>query len=301
MRRWLALNFACLLLAGWVVQAAQAVSPETVEIAAGDLTLLLGNEYDHGAGRDGYIGIWRLTSVEEPTNVFVPQYAGWIHRRNRATVEASSATVATIRHLESEGQPASWQTFEVIAPYYFDCTYGVTADGTSVLFNGTSYINGASNRAVYFLDHQMQWSRHFDSVHGTAASLLPTGVAVPDVKKVKNSRYPSGAAHFRDSFSETRYHEDYPVFYGRFRDMVLVHMFPPGCRVIPYMSPSGGGFQPDGKRRNPAWDWRILIVDGVAPGEEITFTMRAIYKRYVSEAEIFAEYQEWAKELQELR
>jgi hypothetical protein len=116
---------------------------------------------------------------------------------------------------------------------------------------------------------------------------------VPKVEKVSNSRYPSGAAHFRDSFSDLRYHPDFALFYGRYREMVLVHMFPPGCQVIPYTSPSGGGFQPDGKQRNPAWDWRVVIHEGVEPGQEVTFTMRAIYKRYISEEDVLAEYRKW--------
>jgi hypothetical protein len=63
---------------------------QTAELRAGEIALVLGNEYDHGAGRAGYIGIWSLTSVHEPTNVFVPHYAGWISRRHRATVSRAA-------------------------------------------------------------------------------------------------------------------------------------------------------------------------------------------------------------------
>lgn len=300
-RRIGSLLIFALLLSGWLVQAEEPVRPNAVEIKAGELTVLLGNEYDHGAARNGYIGIWRLTSVHEPTNIFVPQYAGWIHRRSGAAVTAVSPTVATIQHLGPGNRLSSQQTFEVIAPYYFDCTYSVQSDGQPILFNGTSYINGAKDPGIYFLDHEMRWQRHYDPVHGTAASLLPSGMPVPEVKTVDHSRYPSGAAHFRDSFSKLRYHPDYALFYGRFRDMVLVHMFPPGCQVIPYMSPSGGGFQPDGKRRNPAWDWRIQINEVLPPGSEVSFTMRAVYKKYVSDADILAEYRRWAESLREER
>jgi hypothetical protein len=142
----------------------------------------------------------------------------------------------------------------------------------------------------------MQWVRHYDPEHGTAASLLPEGMPTPEVKKVSDSPYPSGAAHFRDSFSKMRYHPEYALFYGRFRDMVLVHMFPPRSQVIPYTSPRGGGFQPDGKTRNPAWDWRVYIDKGVEPGQEITFPMRAIYKRFVSNEDILEEYRKWTEE-----
>jgi hypothetical protein len=268
--------------------------PQIAEIRAGELTLLIGNEYDHGAAREGYIGIWRLTSIHEPTNIFVPQYAGWIHRRNRATVKAVSADEAIIQHLGADRTPNTKQIFRVIAPYYFDCTYSVEADGEPVMFNGTSYINGSTDPGIYFLDPEMRWQRHYDSVHGSAASLLADGVPVPKVVQVSDSSYPSGAAHFRDSFSESRYHRDYALFYGRFRDMVLVHMFPPASEVIPYMSPRGGGVQPDGKRKNPAWDWRILITKGVDRGNEVQFTMRTVFKKFVDNAEILQLYRKWA-------
>jgi hypothetical protein len=75
--------------------------------------------------------------------------------------------------------------------------------------------------------------------------------------------------------------------------MVLVHMFPPRSGVIPYISPSGGGRQPDG-RKNPAWDWRGYFA-AEKDGEGIAhMTMRAIYKKFDSDEDIVAEYRKWA-------
>jgi hypothetical protein len=77
----------------------QPAKPQTVELHAGELTLVLGNEADHGAERTGYIGIWSLTSVHEATNVFVPRYAGWIQSRGRAAdiLDEYRRWVGTIR------------------------------------------------------------------------------------------------------------------------------------------------------------------------------------------------------------
>jgi hypothetical protein len=270
--------FISLLFLTCAAAAAQGpVKPQTVELRAGELTLLLGNEYDHGANRTGYIGIWRLTSIHEPTNVFVPQYAGWIHRRGRATVTRLSETEAVIQHLESDGRPSTKQTFRVIPPYYFDCTFSTTARGEPVWFGVASYINSPEDHGIYFLDPQMQWQRHYDPVHGSAASVLPDGMPPPTVKTAPDSPYSGGATNFRDTFSSWRYHPDYALFYGRFRDMVLVHMFPPRCNVIPYMSPRGGGVQPDGKRRNPAWDWQIIIDQGLTAADVLEE-----YRRWVA-------------------
>jgi hypothetical protein len=123
---------------------------------------------------------------------------------------------------------------------------------------------------------------------------LPAGMPVPEVKKVPGSPYPRGTQNFWDTFAEHRYHPDYALFYGRFRDMVLVHMFPPRSNVIPYTSPSGGGLRPGGQLRNPAWDWRVTIPQRNA---EPSFLVRAIYKKYVDDSDILAEYRGWTNTL----
>src|SRR5689334_18661509 len=94
--------------------AEEPAPPRTVELRAGELTLVIGNEADHGAGRTGYIGIWSLTSVHEPTNVFVPRYAGWIQSRNRATVTRGSDAEGVIQHLDGDGKLTARQTFKVV-------------------------------------------------------------------------------------------------------------------------------------------------------------------------------------------
>ena len=270
---------------------------QTVELRAGELTLLLGNEYDHGAGRPGYIGIWSLTSIHEPTNIFVPRYAGWIHRRNRARVTRVSETEGLIQHMDAAGRLGTRQAFKVIPPYYFDCVFTMGESGDSISVNGTSYMNGPEDPGVYFLDPEMKWRRHYDPLHGSAASILPAGMPVLEVKKVADSPYPRGTQNFWDTFAEHRYHPDYSLFYGRFRDMVLVHMFPPQSNVIPYTSPSGGGPRPGGQLRNPAWDWRVTITRGAQRNAEPSFLVRAVYKKYVDDRDILTEYRSWTNTL----
>ena len=270
--------------------------PQTVELRAGDLTLVLGNEADHGAGRTGYIGIWSLTSAHEPANIFFPRYAGWIQQRNRAAVTRVSDVEGSIQHLEPDGRPSVKQTFKLVPPHYFDCTFSQVASGTGVYFAGTSYMNGPEDPGIYFLDPRMRWQRHYDPQHGNAASVLPEGMPLPVLTKVPGAPYKHGTASFADSVSEWRYHPGYALFYGRFKQMVLVHMFPPRCNVIPYMSPSGGGQQPDG-RKNPAWDWRVALTRDVAPNTKARFTVRAIYKKFVSDDDLLAEYRRWVATL----
>jgi len=87
-----------------VVCLSHAVEPtgevQTLELHAGELKVLVGNEADHGSKRTGYIGIWGLTSLHEPANVFVPQYAGW--RRFERLAEAG--VPGSIGHVRTDRQ-----------------------------------------------------------------------------------------------------------------------------------------------------------------------------------------------------
>jgi len=64
--------------------------------------------------------------------------------------------------------------------------------------------------------------------------------------------------------------------------------------VIPYTSPSGGGRQPDGTQ-NPAWDWRGRFKDLEIKDGWSQFTMRAVYKRYISHDDVLEEYRRWVR------
>jgi hypothetical protein len=156
-------------------------------------------------------------------------------------------------------------------------------------------MNGPEDPGVYFVTPSLQWQRHYDPVHGNAASIYPEGMSLPKLPKVPNAVYRHGTNAFSDSVSKWRYHPDYALFYGRFGKMVLIHMFPPRSEVIPYMSPSGGGRQPDG-RQHPAWDWRGRFKDLEIKDGWSQFTMRAVYKRYLSNDDVLEEYRRWVKE-----
>ena len=290
MHRCYVLPFAIVIVV-FAGKVAVGDDPVSIELVQGELMCTLGNEKDHGAGRTGYIGLWSLTSAHNPRNAFVPRYAGWIQQRQRATVTRVSDAEGVVQHYDADGNETVRQTFKLVAPYYFDCTFSRRSTGSSVSFNGTSYMNGPQDPGVYFVDGQGSWQRHYDHEHGNAASIYAEGMPLPQLKRVPNPRFRHGTNSFSDSVSRWRYDPDHALFYGRIGDMVLVHMFPPRCGVIPYMSPSGGGRQPDG-RKNPAWDWRVTLA--TADSEQVTdFTMRAIYKKFVSNDDVLVEYRRW--------
>ena len=130
---------------------------------------------------------------------------------------------------------------------------------------------------------------------------VPTAPAtmdrLPSVKKVDDSRYPHGGAGFHESFCEIRFDPNYALFFGRFDDMVLVFMVERrwGHDLIPYMSPTGGGYSKEFDRSNPAWDYRYWLRD-LTPGQEVIIRTRVVYKVWAGHEDVLHEYDSWHKE-----
>lgn len=264
---------------------------QRVTISTGDLTCIIGNHADHGAGKTGYIGIHSLTHTAEAENLFVPRYAGLINRRNRAAVVRLNSTEALLAHFDN-GEPRLHVRYRVAAPHYVDVEMRAMSSGGAIHLNSASYMNGPLDRHIYFIDPDGRWQKHLDTEHGNAASVFPAGAPLPVLKTVPNARFKHGTNSFSDSVSQWRYDPRYAFYYGRFRDMVFIQMFPPRCGVIFYMSPTGGGSQPDG-RANPAWDWRGRFDTSAAQGEWGALRMRVVYKKYVSDDDCLHEYLKW--------
>ncbi|MGC9318840.1 MAG: hypothetical protein ACP5KN_12485, partial [Armatimonadota bacterium] len=77
-----------------------------------------------------------------------------------------------------------------------------------------------------------------------------------------------------------------PFFYGRRRNMVFALMFEDDHDVRFTHSPTGGG---DG---NPAWDFQWVLHE---PEVDVEYLLRAraVYRPWVSEDDIWREYQSW--------
>jgi len=69
-----------------------------------------------------------------------------------------------------------------------------------------------------------------------------------------------------------------------------------GHDLIPYMSPTGGGYSEEFQRANPAWDYRFWL-RGLTPGQQVVIRSRLVYKPFVSNEDVLAEYDKWNKEL----
>jgi len=287
---------AVTLVAIWMPALWAQDAPTTVTLQAGDLTCVLGDHRDHGAGKTGYIGIHKLAHTAEAESPFVPSYAGLIIARDQATVRKLSEREGEIQHL-SGGKERALMRFTLVPPNAIDLAITVPS---GAYLNSASYMNGPEDPGIYFVDPKGAWQRHYDPVHGNAASVFPEGMALPVLQKAPNAPYKHGTMSFADSVSEWRHDPKLALYYGRFKQMVLIQMFPPGCGVIPYMSPSGGGMHPSG-RKNPAWDWRVQLPRPQTTDHETTrpqdyrttFRLRVVYKPLVSQADVLEEYRKW--------
>lgn len=262
----------------------EVISPNAIELSTDDLTLVLGDQYDRGAGVVGYIGINKLTHRLEPDSPFVPIYAGMI-------LGGSSARLKRISRLEGEILTKRLNVrYTLTPPHYIDIEILRQGDSPAEPLSAVSYLNRPPDPAIYLVDADGNWRRHYDPVHGRASSVAPDGLVLPPLRRKPNAAYAHGTNNFWDSFTSWRYRPDLALFYGRFRNMVLVYMFPPGSKVIPFMSPSGGGTHLDGVT-NPAWDWRFLPA---AESGNRCLKMRLIYKPFVNNDDILWEYKRWA-------
>ncbi len=198
-----------------------------------------------------------------------------------------------------EGDAKVSEEYIVKPPHYIDHTARFTAGAETGGWNDTSYMNGPSDPGVYLIQTDGTWVRHYSQTHGDRASVAPANMdPLPSITKVEDAQYPHGTNSFSDGFSDIRFDPDYPLFYGRFDDMVLIFMIERrwGNDLIPYMSPSGGGYSQEFDRPNPAWDYRYWL-RGLTPGEEVVIRSRIVFKPFVSNDDVLEEYDNWNREL----
>jgi hypothetical protein len=284
----------CILAAmGALAQDGDDQTMHSITIEVGDLKVIIGDDSDHGAGKTGYEGVWHLSHTQRPENIYVHKYAGLIAHRQPCFVTQVDDTTVEIRR---EGQ-TTVESYRVVAPHYVDYTVTFTPGGTSSWWNDASYMNAPADPGIYLTNTDGEWFRHYDPEHGSAASVLPASMTEPPpLNKVENARYAHGTNSFADSLSGLTFDPERALYYGRFDDMVLIYMFEKGDWVIPYMSPSGGGFNKELDRKNPAWDFRYYMT-GLTPGEEVALRHRVVYKPFVSNEDVLAEYDKWLAEL----
>lgn len=274
----------------------------TYTFEVGDIRVVIGDNYSHGGSdRSSYTGIHHWSHAKWSSNIFNPRYAGVIGIRRSCAIEKLGEDGAMIS-VESGDQRVT-ESYTVKPPHYVDHVATFMTNATTSYWNDTCYMNGPSDPGIYVLQTDGNWVRHFSETHGDRSSIAPaswTEKEFPPIKQVDDSPYPHGGSGFHEGFCDLRFDPKYPIWYGRFDDMVFVVMMDRklGDYFVPFMSPSGGGFSEEFQRTNPAWDYRSHMRD-LIPGREATVRSRLIFKPFVSNDDILAEYEAWLKTLPE--
>jgi hypothetical protein len=304
-----------LLSASWAEERTQA-GPENstqtaghVTISAGDLTVTFADNSAFGEHhRAGYNGIAELRHKEQPENVFVPLYAGFnlehifggdrleqlFEPRNHPMTpkQVSDRTVVLHQSPTPLSSVETTITFTVTPPHCIDIRVEHIAHKKDFFKHGyfgtfwASYINAPEDKHIYFVgtepgNEKPHWISAFSEKHGVRSTHLPVG-------ETQNLFFAEDfnaalASHFSD------YRFSQPLFYGHFRNMVLIFMFDRSEGIRFSQSPTGGG------EKNPAWDFQF-IVRNLEVGKPYSFRARLAYKPFQSSSDVVGQFMGWGEE-----
>lgn len=267
--------------------------------------------------RAGYSGVSELSIAGIPRrNLFVSSYSGL----NFEHVFSGDATsfgwdIFEPRRAPLQLAPHSDRRVELTQertahwPLRSSLTYELNGNGVDFGFRATpladawrkhgyiglffaSYIHAPENMSIQFIgrhrpghgDPRPRWIEHLPPRHGVAANHRPAGSTWdPPLDEGFNIALVKGISD---------YEYLYPFYFGRSGPNVLIMMFqrsPEGGEIRFAQSPSGGG------RGNPAWDF-VYFQRDYAVSREFGFNARAVYKTFVSQAEVVRIYEEWSGE-----
>jgi len=292
------------------------MTANSVELTAGDLTAVVGDNSADGEHRAGYNGVWSLTSVHQPENLFVPLFAGLnlehvmdghdLRAQDRV-FEPRRAPMELRRKSETEAelhQPPtpvtkveSWTVFRLAAPHYIDFEFRVRATAP-VLNHGflglfwASYIRSPEDKTMHFRGkvrpdaverlwpvwEEERWLEFRPAFQCDRATVCweRDEPRLPYAPQSSPILYTS---HSHLCFTQ-------PFYYAVSRGMCFQYMFDraPGIRFTNGVTGAG--------ECNPAWDWQ-WIIRPVEIGREYAMRLRVMYKPFQSRDDCVAEYEGW--------
>jgi hypothetical protein len=256
----------------------------------------------------GYNGIAQLFHADEDSALFVAEYAGFnlehifggdsLHQ----LFEPRLHPMTLYRKREDEvllhqratplSSVESLTSFKLTEPHYIDITFECILHDEAFFQHGyaglfwASYIQNPADKKIYFKGVEEKspgtasWMGAWSEQHG-----------VKSTHRREEDHHdfffaPDFNATLASNFSSLRFSE--PYYYGRFGKMVLAYFFDSKEIIRFSQSPTGGG------ELNPAWDFQYLI-PSPQPNKKYSFKARMMYKPYINDEEIDAEYHKWKK------
>ena len=266
-------------------------------IQAGEIQAIIGDASRNGVGGTQYCGVWSLTSVHRAFNAFGNSYAGLIpgviRGKSPKLRVVDENTVELIRNADSDYPVTSVARYTVQPPYYIEHSLKFVDErdmrGTNCDFREVSwccYMNSPEDSRIHFLS-QGDWFKYISPQHGVGSNIAPAYVPDDALEIWPSSE---GRRPFHWDRIERRF--DKPFYYGRLGNMVLMLIFGKPEWLRFFCSPSGGGASLLPGKACPAWDFEWVIPNGeYEVGKEYMVKMRLVYKKFVSDEDVLAEYE----------
>ena len=271
-------------------------------IQAGDIQAVIGDASRDGMGGTQYCGVWSLTSKHRAFNAFGNSYAGLLPGplRGRAPTLAviDDNTVALSRQADGTRASETRATYRIAPPNIIDHTLefrdcadlrGAGCDFREVSW--CSYMNSPEDIRLHFLSGG-DWRSYNSPEHGVASNIAPAYLTEDELE-----RWPERTPH-PFHWGRCDFGFDQPFYYGRQGAMVLIFIFDTPRWLRFFCSPSGGGPSVLAGLTSPAWDfeWVIPAAD-YEVGRTYSLRTRLVYKPFVSNDDVLAEYERAVAEL----
>ncbi|MCG3197021.1 MAG: hypothetical protein GHCLOJNM_01504 [bacterium] len=291
------------------VEAARvAISPITLTV--GDLTAAFAdNEAFPPVHKQRYNGIAALSHSKVPDNLFVPEYAGFnlehhfggdflqelfeprVHPMTLERLDASTVRLhqppTPLSHVETT------HVFRMAPPHFIDVTVTQAYHDLSFFKHGyaasfwASYINAPESKATHFWgitpeQPEPHWVESYSESHGSKSS----HVFLKETAELFFA--PDFNTTLASNFSGNKFVE--PFYFGLRKGMVYAIFFDRTEGIRFSQSPTGGGAS------NPAWDHYFYVLNPEI-GKPYGYRARVLYKPFVSNEDIRAEFQAWRKSL----
>jgi len=269
----------------------------------GDIQAVVGDASRDGVGGTQYCGVWSLTTKRRVFNAFGNSYAGLIPgdiRGKAPRLEVRSDSCCALVRKADDTYPVDvCATYELVAPHYIDHTLRFTdrrdVRGPGCSFREVSwccYMNCPEDSRINFLVGG-KWFSYISPEHGVGSNIAPAYLpdrALEVWPKVEGRR----------SFHWDRIRErfDQPFYYGLLGDHALMLLFDTPRWLRFFCSPSGGGGSLRARETCPAWDFEWVIpASDYKVGREYALRVRLVYKPFVSQDDVLAEYEKAVAEL----
>lgn len=293
------------------------MSDTHIELRAGDLTAVVGDNSACGDHRAGYNGLWSLKSAHQPANLFVPSYAGlnlehvmdgrdlteedrvFEPRRAPMVLRPKSGVEAELYQPPTPiTKVESWTTFILVPPHYIDFSFRFRATepvlpyGYVGLF-WASYIQAPEDKTIHFRGKvrpdavermwpgwdEERWMEFRPAFQCDRASVCWQGdkPVLPHDPETRPILYTS---HSHLCFTR-------PSYYAVSRGMCFQYLFDRDAGLRFTNGVTGAG------EHNPAWDYQ-WIIQPADVGRDYEMRLRLVYKPFESRDDCLAELDSWA-------